>query len=193
MNTAFTAYLLLGFDHLAGKEGLDHILFILSLCAVYRANHWLRLIKIVTAFTIGHSITLILAGLGLFIINPDIIEWIIPVTIIFSATSNLIVGISKNLKYEAGRYMIALFFGTIHGLAFSSFFNNIYTEANSLIIVLLGFNIGLEFAQILIVVITIAFIEIQIKIFRVAQNDINLILSVSAIAMSILIMIQKLI
>ncbi len=88
--SVFELYLRLGIDHIANLAGYDHILFIVALSIVYPLKQWRKLLILVTAFTIGHSTTLALATLNIIRIPTGIIEFLIPVTIFFTALANII-------------------------------------------------------------------------------------------------------
>ena len=122
----FELYFNLGLQHIADLKGYDHILFILTLCAVYSLQDWKRILLLVTAFTIGHSLTLVLATLNLLRINTDLIEFLIPLTIFLTALANVL---ARNARVSPLlhilKYAAALFFGLIHGLGFSSYLRSL--------------------------------------------------------------------
>ncbi|TDE12090.1 HupE/UreJ family protein [Dyadobacter psychrotolerans] len=165
----FQAYLQLGFEHITDSKGYDHILFIMALCTVYTLMDWKKVTILVTAFTIGHSVTLALSTLGLVNIDPAVIELLIPVTILITASLNFFYKEKKTTYAKQGttytaRYPLALFFGLIHGLGFSNYLRALLGKEADIINPLLGFNIGLELGQLVIVfiVLTIAFVLIEI-------------------------------
>ena len=115
----FDVYLKLGFQHILDLDGYDHILFIVALCAVYSIAHWKKVLILVTAFTIGHSVTLALSALDAVVFPSEIIEFLIPLTIFVTAVLN-VVNKKENRRMVRYNYLLALFFGFIHGLGFSS-------------------------------------------------------------------------
>ena len=121
----FPFYLQLGFDHISDIAGYDHILFLIALCAVYRLEQWKNLLILVTAFTVGHSITLALTSFSIITISSKIIEFLIPVTIAITAIYN-VYGYDSMSSVEKmnGRYSMALFFGFIHGMGFLTIFEH---------------------------------------------------------------------
>ncbi|MEL7222475.1 MAG: HupE/UreJ family protein [Bacteroidota bacterium] len=143
-------YFQLGFQHIIDWAALDHILFLLVLCATYSWQDWKRLLWLITAFTIGHCLTLVLAGTDLIRISAYWVEIFIPATIVLGAIGNLIRS-EEQSPFIA--YSIILFFGLIHGLGFSNTFRAMLFpgEENQLIGQLLGFNLGVELGQILVV------------------------------------------
>ena len=152
-------YINLGFQHISDLAGYDHILILLALCAVYSIDQWRRLFILVTAFTVGHSITLALSSFGLVVIPSHIIEFLIPVTILITAIRNVAVPASDQLTDDqgnmTGHYLVALCFGFIHGMGFSNYFRALMMDSSSITIPLLGFNLGIEIGQLLVVSIIV--------------------------------------
>ncbi|MCF0038744.1 HupE/UreJ family protein [Dyadobacter fanqingshengii] len=192
----FQAYLQLGFNHITDSLGYDHILFIMALCTVYTLIDWKKVIVLVTAFTIGHSITLALSTLGFVNVNPDWIELLIPVTIVITAALNFFYVVPKasfspNEKSSQIRYPIALFFGLIHGLGFSNYLRTLLGKEADIVNPLLGFNIGLELGQLIIVFIILSIAFVMIELLRVQRvNWIN-ILSGIIVGMSLSLIINN--
>jgi hypothetical protein len=167
----FNLYFQLGTEHILTFEAMDHILFVSALCLRYLLNDWRKVIVLVTAFTIGHSITLALSSLGFVHFPTKWIEFLIPLTIVATAINNLT---QKTIEVDHPSklpliYFFALFFGLIHGLAFASSFMSMEGR-EGLVVHLLAFNLGIEVAQLLVVafVLMITFIFVQlIKLKRV--------------------------
>lgn len=141
----------LGFKHIIDLAGVDHILFVLALTLRYIWSDWKKILVLVTSFTIGHSLTLALSTLSLIEISVDWIEFLIPVTILITAVSNFWVKDFDFIKGYNAHYLLALFFGLIHGLGFSNYLKSLLGKEASLLGPLFSFNIGLEIGQILIV------------------------------------------
>ncbi len=192
--TSFEAYLRLGFAHITDLQGYDHILFIIALCAVYQLGNWRRVLILVTAFTVGHSITLALATLRLFAYRTEVIEWLIPVTIFITAVGNLLAGPAKSApakgSFRYGRYGLALLFGLVHGLGFSNFLRSMLGREANIVQPLLAFNLGLEMGQLLIVGIILVLAFLSTRFGRVAPRDWNLVIS-GAVAGIALTLIQR--
>ncbi len=149
--TSFELYFKLGLQHILDLQGFDHILFIISLCAVFVARDWVKILLLVTAFTLGHSLTLALATFEVVQIRSEIIEFLIPVTIAFTALLTLIKPKPNSGKGIQLNYLLALFFGLIHGLGFSNYLRSLLGKEASIWQPLLPFNVGLEVGQIVIV------------------------------------------
>jgi Na+-transporting NADH:ubiquinone oxidoreductase subunit NqrB len=148
---SFQLYFKLGLQHILDIQGFDHILFVLALCAVYVARDWKKILILVTAFTIGHSLTLALATFNVIQIRADVIEFLIPVTIAFTALITLFKPKPSSGKGIQLNYLFAVFFGLIHGLGFSNYLKALLGKETSIWQPLLSFNIGLEVGQIIIV------------------------------------------
>ena len=178
----FSLYFQIGRDHiLDASMGLDHILFVFALAACYLISDWKKLLVLVTAFTVGHSITLALATLRVISIRTDVVEFFIVVTILIASVSNLFQkGNATKGKIQLN-YFYALFFGLIHGLGFSNTLRAILSKNQELITPLLAFNLGLEFGQIIIVAGFLFTSFIVVNIFNIARRDWKFVIS-SAIA-----------
>lgn len=191
-------YLSLGFRHITDWNAYDHILFVLALCAIYLWKDWKRVLLLVTAFTIGHSITLALAVFELVPFSPDLIELLIPITIMVTATYNLGVKIPDNFyarqspAYIYLRYLLALVFGLIHGLGFSNYLRSLLTPNESIVTKLLAFNIGLELGQLVIVLLALVASGLFVSILRTKPREWNLVLSGVVFGMALAIMLGKL-
>ena len=185
-------YIKLGFQHISDLAGYDHILFLLALCAVYSIDQWRRLFILVTAFTVGHSITLALSSFGWLVIPSHIIEFLIPVTILITATRNVAVPASDQLTDDQGNmtgyYLVALCFGFIHGMGFSNYFRALMMDSSSITIPLLGFNLGIEIGQLLVVSIIVIVASVVVKFAQVKHRDWNLFISGAAAGISIVLM-----
>lgn len=185
-------YINLGFQHISDLAGYDHILFLLALCAVYSIDQWRRLFILVTAFTVGHSITLALASFGWVVIPSHIIEFLIPVTILITAIRNVAAPPSDQLTDDqgnmTGHYLVALCFGFIHGMGFSNYFRALMMDSSSITIPLLGFNLGIEIGQLLVVSIIVIVASLVVKFAQVKHRDWNLFISGAAAGISIVLM-----
>jgi len=179
----FQLYFGLGREHILDYiNGYDHILFVLALCAVYLTRDWKKILILVTAFTIGHSITLALATMQIISVKTELIEFLIPLTIFVTACSNLFrkeESISKqNIQIN---YFFALFFGLIHGMGFSNYLRALLGKSHSILSPLLAFNLGLELGQIIVVTIFLIISYILVDWLKVSRRDWKMVLS-SAIA-----------
>ena len=150
----FLFYLQLGWEHIISKDALDHQLFILALIAIFSFRDWKKVLILVTAFTIGHSLTLVLSALDVFRFPSDWVEFLIPCTIVFTALDNII--FSKNEKKLIQlNYYLALLFGLIHGMGFANSVRMMLASEQDITLPLFGFNVGLELGQIVVVAIAL--------------------------------------
>lgn len=175
----FQVYFQEGREHILNyKFGYDHILFVVALCALYLPRDWKKVLILVTAFTVGHSVTLALAALNIIPVDEELIEFLIPLTIFITAVSNLF----KNEEtIEHGNFHInygyALLFGLIHGLGFSNYFRTILGKDRSIVSQLLAFNLGLELGQIIIVAIFLALTFISVGLIGITRRDWKMVIS----------------
>lgn len=160
----FIVYFQTGFQHIADLKGIDHILFVMALCIRYQFSDWKKLLILITSFTIGHSITLALSVFNVVNYSVAWIEFLIPVTIVITAISNLFVTKFTFKSKFPLIYFFALFFGLIHGLGFSNYLKSMLGKDETIIGQLLAFNLGLEAGQIIIVlaILLISFIFVQL-------------------------------
>ncbi|MDX2247004.1 MAG: HupE/UreJ family protein [Bacteroidia bacterium] len=200
----FVSYLTLGFQHISDLEGYDHILFLVALCAVYRLRQWRDILILVTAFTLGHSLSLGIAtftrlNMGMEIhlgamIFPlsGLIEFLIPVTIFLTAISNITRNHNELTPAKVRtQYLAASLFGLIHGLGFSNFLQTILGREENLFTPLLAFNMGLELGQILIVAVLMAISSFFLGFRKVAQRDWILFVSGAAAGVAVILMMNK--
>ena len=190
----FQLYFVLGKDHILDyANGYDHILFVLALCAVYIVGDWKKLLILVTAFTIGHSITLALATLNIISVNGTWIEFLIPLTIFITSVSNLFRrDPSPTMNRIQLNYFFALFFGLIHGMGFSNYLKALLGKDQSIVTQLFAFNIGLEFGQIIIVGIFLAVSFIAINLGGADKRDWKMVLSSAIGGISLILMKDRL-
>ncbi len=160
----FSVYFLLGLEHILNWAALDHLIFILSLTCVYVYTDYKKILWLVTAFTLGHSITLALATLQVIQVNVGWVEFLIPCTILLSAISNLT---KMKKKYK---YVVVSVFGLIHGLGFSNYLQSLLGAESSLFTPLLAFNIGLELGQITVVSLIVASSIVSLHVFHWKQK-----------------------
>lgn len=167
----FTLYFELGMRHITALAAVDHILFLLALVSVYQLADLKKVIILVTAFTIGHSITLGLATFDLIRVDAAWIEFLIPVTIFIVAFFNMLKGKSAAKQRLGLTFILTIFFGFIHGLGFSNYLRSLLAEGGDMFWPLLGFNVGIEVAQILIVLAILILAQLLFQVFRFKQRD----------------------
>ena len=201
MGSEFAVYFRLGIEHIADIRGYDHILFIAALTVAYSLLEWRRLLILVTAFTLGHSITLALATVGAVSVNTALVEFLIPTTILVTSVFNIadsgsaseVIDTDKRARrHHVILYGLAGCFGLIHGLGFSSFLRAVLGGEESIVVPLFAFNAGLEIGQILIVTVLFALGALLQKFAGMARRDWLLIVSGAAGGIAITLMLERL-
>lgn len=191
-------FLRLGFEHIADPRGYDHILFIVALCAGYEPKHWRKLLILVTAFTVGHSITLVLATLRLISIDAALVEFLIPLTILLTSLVNIVTSsLEGDGKVEGKgvhllKYGMALAFGLIHGLGFSNFLRALLGAEEAIALPLLSFNVGLELGQIGIILAVLILMFLVLQVARMRRHDWVLVLSGATAGVALMLMTERL-
>ncbi len=193
MSNLFSVYFQLGFDHITDVGGYDHILFIVALCALYRPDQWRQVLLLVTAFTIGHSLTLAMAALGVIGLSQPLIEFLVPITIVATALYQAIAHPASSSRRMPVQYVLALFFGLIHGMAFSNFFRaSLFPgEEGELLWQLLYFNLGVEAGQVVIVVIVLILAALVLNIARAPQREWALFVSGAAFGPALIMAVER--
>lgn len=189
----FRVYFDLGKEHILDyANGYDHILFVIALSSLYLFRDWKRVLILVTAFTIGHSITLALATLNVISVKAELIEFLIPLTIFITAASNLFKDESSlsggNIQVN---YIYAAFFGLIHGLGFSTYLRSILGRDERIFTQLLAFNLGLELGQIIIVAAFLSIAFILVDLINVNRRDWKLVISSAVMGIALILMKEK--
>ena len=190
--SVFTLYFKLGISHIADLQGYDHILFLLVLCAVYTFKQWKQVLILITAFTLGHCTTLVLATLNIMRVSGDWIEFLIPVTIFITAVANIIQ--KKEFVSPAlhlAKYTTALFFGLIHGLGFSNYLRSLLGTESNLVKPLFAFNLGIELGQIIIVALIFILTFIVVNLMILKRRDWNLVLSGAGLGIALILMVER--
>ena len=178
----FKTWFFIGFEHIMDIQALDHTLFILALVVAYDSSQFKKIIFLVTAFTIGHSVTLILSALELINFNQRIIEFCIPLTIFLTATNNIVNRKESKKKFLSSNYIIGLVFGLIHGLGFANYLIALLFKGN-IVSELFSFNVGIEVAQIILVIVFL-FISFLFSRFVFSKRE-DWILFISSLIMGI--------
>ena len=167
----FNLFFGIGIDHILNTGALDHLLFIMVLCAVYLVTDWKKLLVLITAFTIGHSLTLALSVYDVVRFNSAWVEFLIPLTIVLTALYNLtLAGKAVPRQKIQINYLLALFFGLVHGMGFANNIRFMLAESQSILLPLLGFNLGLELGQIIVVSILLLLSILAIKLMKLQHR-----------------------
>ena len=173
----FWIYFKLGLTHVLDYNAYDHVLFLTVLVAAYTFYEWKNVVGLVTVFTIGHTISLILASYDIVNVSSSIIEFLIPITIFITALYNLFTAGKNNNSRISILYATTIFFGIIHGLGFSSFFLSTTGSKGVEILRLLEFALGIEAAQLIVVLVVLILSFIFQSIFKFSKRDWTLVIS----------------
>lgn len=185
----FIFYFIEGWKHIISADALDHQLFILALAVIYTFKEWKQVLILVTAFTIGHSLTLALSVLNVISINTALVEFLIPLTIVLTAIWNILAG-KKNGRVRTN-YFFALFFGLIHGLGFANSIKMMLASDQSLVMGLFGFNVGLEAGQIVVVLLLLCITNLLVDLIKIPRRAYIVSVSVLILIVSANIVISR--
>lgn len=177
--SAFWIYFEIGVRHVLDLFAYDHVLFLIALTVPYSFKDWKRLLLLVSLFTVGHTMALLLSVFGVIIIKGNLVEFVIPITILIVAFFNLFTA-RKSSKNESISVviLITLFFGIIHGLGFASYFKSLLGgSSQSKLLPLSEFALGIEAAQIIVVFVVLILSYIVQTFFRFSKRDWTLVMS----------------
>lgn len=183
-------YFKLGWEHIISKDALDHQLFIAALVAIYLLKDWKQVLILVTAFTIGHSLTLALSVFDLIRFNSRWVEFLIPLTIVITAISNLF---QRKFTPRSIRinYFLALFFGLVHGMGFANSIRFMLAADQSIGWSLLGFNIGLEAGQIVVVIALLMLAQLIVNMLKINRRDWVIFLSAAVFGLAFKMILER--
>jgi len=183
-------YLKMGWEHIISRGALDHILFIAALTVIYTLKEWKQVLILITAFTIGHSLTLALCVFDIIRFNSTWVEFLIPCTIVITSFSNFF---QKDFNQRAARinYLLALFFGLIHGMGFANAIRFTLAGGQQIGWGLLSFNIGLELGQIVVVMCILLLTQLLIQVVRVKRRGWVIFLSAAVFSLSLKMAIER--
>ncbi len=187
----FSIWFTSGLEHIADLAAYDHILFLVALCGVWAISEWKSILLIVTAFTLGHCITLAAAAIDLIFIPTPIIEFLIPVTILATCIYNFTKKPGSENASVRLHYGFAFFFGLIHGLGFSYLLKSMLGVADDIVLPLLYFNIGIEIGQIIIIACIVLFSLLLKKAFNISHDKWQFFLSSAAFGVALIMALER--
>ena len=191
--TDFWIYVEIGLKHVLDINGYDHVLFLMALTVSNSFHEWKRMLLFITIFTIGHTLALVLSVFDVLHINEGLVEFLIPITILVTALYNFVM-VRKSFKKESIKTtaLITLFFGVIHGLGFSNYFKTILPgNASEKVAPLFEFSIGIEGAQLAVVLTVLIFSYSVQNLFKVAKRDFSMVVSAFIIGVVLPIIIKN--
>ncbi|MCW4450652.1 HupE/UreJ family protein [Kaistella sp. BT6-1-3] len=186
----FLFYLNLGWEHIISLDALDHQLFVLVLVAVFAVKDWKNIFWIITAFTIGHSITLALSVFDIVRVPAKWVEFLIPLTIVITALDNILMR-NRQSNLMKMNFYLALFFGLIHGMGFANTARMMIANEQHIFVPLLGFNIGLELGQIAVVAGILIIQFVLPNLFKVNRKDWIMFISSGVFALSLKMTLER--
>lgn len=189
----FWIYFNIGLNHVLDIKAYDHVLFLIALTVPYSFKDWKRVLILVTLFTVGHTLSLMLAVYEVIYIKEVLVEFLIPITILITALFHLFTA-GKSSKKESISFVaiVTLFFGIIHGLGFSNYFKSILPgSATDKILPLLEFALGIEAAQIIVVLVVLILSYVVQTFFRFSKRDWTLVASAFVIGVVIPMIIES--
>lgn len=187
----FIFYFKTGLFHVLDIKAYDHILFLIVLTVVYQFKQWQKVLWLITLFTIGHSITLALSAYGILNVRADLVEFLIPLTIFITGLMNVLTAKKASVGKENQNLFFALFFGLVHGLGFSNYFKIMVGKTSDKFLPLLEFALGVEAAQIIIVLLILLVGALVQSVFGVNRRDWILIASSIVIGFALQMMFDR--
>jgi hypothetical protein len=173
----FVLFIKLAFNHVLNWKAYDHILFFVVLAVIYQFKDWKKALWLITLFTLGHTTTLGLATYNIIKVDVKIIEFLILLTILITALVNLLIADKKNFQRTNINLFFSFVFGLIHGLALSGFLKMIIDDNENKLLPLLEFALGVEIAQVAIVILILIAGFIAVQIFKIRRRDWVLVIS----------------
>ncbi|MCG8475716.1 MAG: HupE/UreJ family protein [Cytophagales bacterium] len=188
--SVFWLYFQMGWEHILDPNGYDHFLFLLALCTLYSFRDLKKVALLATAFTLGHTLTLILSTLKIIHFNTSVIEFLIPLTIMLTACANLYKSrhsspnfIPRKKTNYAG-YTLTGIFGLVHGMGFSNYLKSLLGKSENIAGELLAFNLGIEIAQLLVVLGFLILSALVVRMLGIKQRDWSIGISSGIIALA---------
>ncbi len=165
-----------GIAHIINWEAYDHVLFLFALCSIYTFRQWKKMLVLITAFTVGHSLTLALSVLHVFTLKSSLVEFLIAITIIITCLYNLQINSEQPAEKISKGFWMAACFGLIHGMGFASVLKEMLVD-DQILLPLLSFNLGLEVGQLIVVMILLLLMSLVSMSFRIKQHTMNFFIS----------------
>jgi lysylphosphatidylglycerol synthetase-like protein (DUF2156 family) len=189
----FWIYFTIGLKHVLNVFAYDHVLFLLALTVPYEFKSWKRILILVSLFTLGHTLALFLSVFNIVTIKVNIVEFLIPITILITAMYNIIVS-GKSSKKDGITFLgiITVFFGIIHGLGFSNYFNTLISgKPTDKLLPLFEFALGIETAQIIVVLAALLLAYMVQTLFKFSKRDWTLTVSAFIVGVVIPMILQS--
>jgi hypothetical protein len=179
-----------GISHILNWEAYDHVLFLFALCSIYTFREWKKMLLLISAFTIGHSLTLALSVLHVFTVNTAVVEFLIAVTIIATCLYNLRFQNDPQTHKPSRTYWMAAIFGLIHGLGFASVLKEMLFDEH-ILLPLFSFNVGIEVGQLVVVVTLLLIAQVIRNSFQLKQAAMNFFISTTIAGVALILAISR--
>lgn len=186
----FIFYFKIGWSHIMSQDATDHLFFIAVLAIVYTISDWEKVLVLVTAFTIGHALTLFMGATDMIRVDSALIEFAIPCTIFITALSNLMLNMPQHRTMPV-QYTLALGFGLVHGLGYANYIRMMLSSGQNLVWGLFSFNIGLEVGQIVVVLLVLLMVRMASQINSNAHKYLVRIVSLAVLCFSLFIIAER--
>ena len=193
----FRVWFSTGLLHILDLNGYDHILYVVVLTVLFSIRQWKQLLVLTSAFTIGHCLTLAISTLNIIQIKQNIVEFLIPITILVNCLVNLMERLLPNFRNAEGvknyylNYSLAMLFGLVHGLGFSYLLKSMLGKEASVVFPLLSFNLGLEFGQFIIVVMMLLFSVFLARFTKIQKRTEVIWVSLAAAGIAFALLVQR--
>jgi hypothetical protein len=179
-----------GISHILNWEAYDHVLFLFALCSIYTFHQWKKMLLLITAFTIGHSLTLALSVLHVFTVNTAVVEFLIAITILATCIYNLKFQNDPQTAEPSRTYWMAAGFGLIHGLGFASVLKEMLVD-EQILFPLFSFNVGIEVGQLLVVITLLLLMQIVRNSFQLKHAAMNFFISTTIAGVALIVAISR--
>ena len=186
----FIFYFQIGWKHILSWDATDHIYFITALAVIYTFQDWKKVLVLVTAFTIGHAVTLYLSALDYFRFSVEWVEFAIPCTIIITAGSNLFIREERKQRIML-QYILAMCFGLVHGMGYANYIRMMLSKNQDVVWSLFSFNVGLEMGQLFVVLLVLGIQWVLVKNNIVSARILAMIISIYVMVVSILLALER--
>ncbi len=187
----FIFYFLEGWKHIISWDATDHLLFISALSVIHSFREWQKVLVLITSFTIGHACTLYLSALDLVRFPVEVVEFVIPCTIVVTAIFNLVTKGGEHRQSKKIQYPLALLFGLVHGMGYANYIRMMLSKDQHFILGLFSFNVGLEIGQIFVVLVILMVSWSLTRIHRDAQKTLVLFSSLLIAVFSLYLAIER--
>ena len=189
--STFILYFRLGYRHVLDIYGVDHMLFIIAIMSVFLLRDWRRALVLFLFYVIGSSISLSLAANEIIRVDINIIDYLIPVTILIAAVINIFKKPESYTPRSIFRFAILLIFGLIHGFGFADYLMDILGTDLNLAVPIIGFNLGIELGLFLVGFVFLIISWVFINNLGISRRDWRLVISYGIAGIALTLMFES--